>query len=671
MAIVCDGVGGLARGNVASATVVDRFDDWFVNELPALMEGMIQQGSFQMPTVKAIWGALLAQLNEMIQAYGTKEGSKLGTTFTGLIACDDRYLVAHVGDCRAYRMSAAGFEQLTEDQTLINKQLAAGEITEEEAAARPQNVILQSVGTERVLKPEFYEGSFGADDLFVICCDGAYKRAGNEGVRQTFQAIDYRNEEVLTLACDELMRKDMEHGEKDNLTVVCLSGALAGPDGSVAAPQTAPTTYATVTGGTPTGEAWTDAEEDAEELVTAVYDDEGEQEEPAAAAPSAAAEGDDTPTTVESIGVAEAFAQAADEGDDTPTTVESVGVAKAFDEGDDSPTTVESIGVAEAFVQSSDEGDDTPTTVEHVGVAEAFLEPVDEGDDSPTTVEGIGVAEAFAEVDDEGDDSPTTVESIGVAEAFAESADEGDDSPTTVESVAEVSVLSEDDLEGDDSPTTVESLGVAEAFAEPADEGDDSPTTVESLGVAEADLHTTVTAQLGDSTPTPVKKPVAAPTVGLTPVTEDYVPTKVAGMMDEDGIRTVVDESADDLPTPPSQPATGATSGKLADNPVVTAPSQDDLHTVVEQFEEDNLQTVVDHDLDADDVPTTMEQSADEQGIQTFDSEDIPTAVDYLTEDDRHTVVFDQPLDEDDVPTVIDGKFALGAQPAKAEGRDA
>ena len=229
MAIVCDGVGGLARGDVASSTVINRFVDWFEGELPALVDGMVDAGRFDFLIVKAVWGAMLAQLNEVIRRYGTKLGGRLGTTFTGLIACNGWYLIAHVGDCRAYLLNRSRITQITEDQTLVAARLSRGEITEAEAAQQPKNVILQSVGTERALKPVFYEGAFARDDLFVICCDGAYNCTGNDGVWATFGQLDYTNEAALLDASRQMLARDINRGEKDNLTVVCLAGALKGP----------------------------------------------------------------------------------------------------------------------------------------------------------------------------------------------------------------------------------------------------------------------------------------------------------------------------------------------------------------------------------------------------------------------------------------------------------
>lgn len=393
MAIVCDGVGGLSRGNVASSTVINRFVTWFEQELPALIEGMDAQAGFDFGLVRAVWGAHLQSLNDLIRAHGAKVGGSLGTTFTGIIACGGRYLTGHVGDCRAYHMNRVFFEQITQDQTLVAKKLAAGEITAEEAARQPKNVILQSVGTERVLKPVFYEGAYAPDSLLVICCDGAYKRAGNEGVKRLFQSLDYHDEAALGAACETLIEQDIAQGEKDNLTVLCFSGDLAGPGEAVAAHAELDAVF--MAGAGQAASAGLAADED--DLPTMVESAVADEDDLPTMVESAVTDEDDLPTMVES---------ASDE-DDLPTMVDST----TTDE-DDLPTMVESA--------ASDE-DDLPTMVESA--------PADE-DDLPTMVESAASVE---------DDLPTMVEPA---------ASDEDDLPTMVESAT--------GSDEDDLPTMVE-----------------------------------------------------------------------------------------------------------------------------------------------------------------------------------------------------------------------
>ncbi len=281
MAVVCDGVGGLAMGELASASVVYRFVRWFDEELKTLLLSMGDSASVDWGMVQTVWGVMLSSLNELIMAYGRAHGGRLGTTFSGLIACGGTYLVGHVGDTRVYHLSPRAVRQITKDQTLLAKKLADGELTPEEARRFPQkHVILQSVGTEGMLRPEFYTGTFSSSDLFVLCCDGAYRKAEAEGIESFFANVDWSDERALERACASMLSYDLKHGEKDNLTVMCVSGNLDSAHGEA----------------TPHSQTVPRAVED-----------------------------DDVPTTVESH----------DDEDDVPTTVES------HDDEDDVPTTVE------------------------------------------------------------------------------------------------------------------------------------------------------------------------------------------------------------------------------------------------------------------------------------------------------------------------------------------
>ena len=301
MAAVCDGVGGLSAGELASATVAYRFAQWFRQELPTLIAGMDKKKSFDFNKIQLVWGVLLTSLNEVIQAYGRAHGERLGTTFTGLLTCGGRYLIGHVGDCRAYQIGARSVRQLTEDQTLVAKQLAEGKITADEARASNQHhVILQSVGTEGMLKPVFYTGSCTPDDLFVMCCDGAYRKAEDAGVHTFFERVDTNDEAALNDACKELLRYDIAHGEKDNLTVVCVKANGVSASGVQASHGETFASDTPVDVAASYGDSGTLEQGDEEDLPTMVEQDDTADEEdlPTMVVPAVQSD-DDLPTATE------------------------------------------------------------------------------------------------------------------------------------------------------------------------------------------------------------------------------------------------------------------------------------------------------------------------------------------------------------------------------------
>ena len=224
MAVVCDGVGGLDAGEYASAVVVANFVRWFKHVLPYLVEQAQSLGTvLGASTIRESWGNLIARLNEALLNQSDK--TRMGTTFSGVIALDGRYVVAHVGDTRIYRLSKNGtISQITEDQTLVNSQLAEGDITLDEAeTSHATHVIMQAIGSNDDVIPAFYSGRYRNGDLFVACSDGAWHRAGEEGIQAIFEEANWHSDESLNDACEQLIKHDLSLGETDNLTVACFA----------------------------------------------------------------------------------------------------------------------------------------------------------------------------------------------------------------------------------------------------------------------------------------------------------------------------------------------------------------------------------------------------------------------------------------------------------------
>ena len=224
MAVVCDGVGGLDAGEYASAVVVANFVRWFKHVLPCLIDQAQGNGTvLGASTIRESWGNLITQLNEAL--LNQRDKTRMGTTFSGVIALDGRYVVAHIGDTRIYRLSKNGtISQITEDQTLVNSQLAEGDITLDEAVtSHVTHVIMQAIGSSDDVIPVFYSGRYRNGDLFVACSDGAWHRAGEEGIQTIFEEADWRSNESLNDACDQLIKHDLSLGETDNLTVACFA----------------------------------------------------------------------------------------------------------------------------------------------------------------------------------------------------------------------------------------------------------------------------------------------------------------------------------------------------------------------------------------------------------------------------------------------------------------
>jgi serine/threonine protein phosphatase PrpC len=101
----------------------------------------------------------ISTLNQRIFSYGQKNNIQMGTTLTLILMIEGNAFVAHVGDSRLYGMTEAGeLNQLTEDQSLVAREVKMGRLTPEQAEVDPRkNVLLQCVGGALQVESEIFE----------------------------------------------------------------------------------------------------------------------------------------------------------------------------------------------------------------------------------------------------------------------------------------------------------------------------------------------------------------------------------------------------------------------------------------------------------------------------------------------------------------------------------
>ena len=164
--LVCDGMGGLSRGELASAEVIRSFAEWFDSEFP------FELPDWNWETAARNVISRLRRLNAIMVDYGMHEDIQLGTTATGIIAVDSKFMTFHVGDTRIYKISDK-LSQLTDDHTFVNREVKNGRMTPEEAKTDPRrNALVQCVGVTAVIFPEVKLGDLESGANYMICSDG-------------------------------------------------------------------------------------------------------------------------------------------------------------------------------------------------------------------------------------------------------------------------------------------------------------------------------------------------------------------------------------------------------------------------------------------------------------------------------------------------------------------
>ena len=219
MAVICDGMGGLSLGELASATVVQDFNNWLKDKISELTVNV------QMNSIKEEWIQLLHNANNKILKYGRENGIQLGTTVTALLLFDDgRYLVAHVGDTRLYYINNEMICQITEDQTYVAREIKLGHMTKEEAEQDSRrNVLLQCIGAVNGLQPEFYEGQISADCYMLLCSDGFRHQYHEEEIMKALSGdMVQMSKENMHSFLRSATNLCMQRGETDNISSVLI-----------------------------------------------------------------------------------------------------------------------------------------------------------------------------------------------------------------------------------------------------------------------------------------------------------------------------------------------------------------------------------------------------------------------------------------------------------------
>lgn len=217
---LCDGMGGLAMGEVASSTVVRAFEEWVKNDLSKLCTAPLKESD-----IMEQWGAIVESQNEKIKEYGNRNGIRLGTTAVVMLITQDKYYLMNVGDSRAYRLRN-DLKQLTKDQTFVAREIEAGRMTPEQAEQdERRNVLLQCIGASDKVYPDFFFDAVEANEVYMLCSDGFRHTINEAEIYDAFNSNVLDNQTVMNNKSRELISLNMDRMERDNISVVLVKAS--------------------------------------------------------------------------------------------------------------------------------------------------------------------------------------------------------------------------------------------------------------------------------------------------------------------------------------------------------------------------------------------------------------------------------------------------------------
>jgi serine/threonine protein phosphatase PrpC len=226
--MVADGMGGAAAGEVASAMAADIIYQHLATTWTQDQDATAARFAFRMKEAVEL-------ANQRIYLYAREHPDVrgMGTTVTAAGVFGDELYLTQIGDSRGYLVRNGEAFQLTRDQSLTQRLVDAGELTEEEAEqSERRNIILQALGPDPRVKVDLSRQRLRRGDTLILCSDGL------SGVvrREEFAQMVADSRDLPTL-CSALIDLANERGGPDNVTVVAarfegegLSAADSGDD---------------------------------------------------------------------------------------------------------------------------------------------------------------------------------------------------------------------------------------------------------------------------------------------------------------------------------------------------------------------------------------------------------------------------------------------------------
>lgn len=209
-AVVCDGMGGMNGGSVASVEAVEEIER-------RLNEGF-KQDMTEDQLVELMKSAVSSANSKVYSMSCESEYLRgMGTTVELAVIKDGTVHVVHAGDSRVYLVYNDRIEQITTDHSLVQEMVARGEITQEQARVHPnKNYITRALGVGQALNLDCITKPFMQGNMLLMCTDGLtnYFESG-----ELLDIIRHTPREELT---DKLVSAAKERGGNDNITVAVI-----------------------------------------------------------------------------------------------------------------------------------------------------------------------------------------------------------------------------------------------------------------------------------------------------------------------------------------------------------------------------------------------------------------------------------------------------------------
>lgn len=207
-AVVCDGMGGAAAGDLASVMAKDRYE----SHMACLADPTLypEEGDLMIQAAQAANRAVY------LKAGTNRAYAGMGTTLVGALVRGEDLWVVNVGDSRAYRITRDAIRQITRDHSVVEELIRHGALTPEEARRHPQrNLITRALGTSKQVKADLFRETVEEGDAILLCSDGLVNEVTDQEIHEEVLAGGTAAE-----VCHRLLDRALAAGAADNVTIV-------------------------------------------------------------------------------------------------------------------------------------------------------------------------------------------------------------------------------------------------------------------------------------------------------------------------------------------------------------------------------------------------------------------------------------------------------------------
>lgn len=197
LAVVCDGIGSLSRGEYAGGCVATAVTTWFYEQALLLL---CENKSFR--TLCMSFYRALNEIHQKLQKEGEEGSNAMGTTVSALILSSEHFYLFHVGDCRCYKIGKK-ISCLSKEQT------------------NETGALTGAVGVGKMPGIQYKKGRYRQKESFLLCSDGFGRCLTTQGL-MALKFQKRRGVEEKRRIMQELVERGRERGERDNCTGILL-----------------------------------------------------------------------------------------------------------------------------------------------------------------------------------------------------------------------------------------------------------------------------------------------------------------------------------------------------------------------------------------------------------------------------------------------------------------